>query len=46
MSEEDADSAAASLTLASIAAGGKLTAPVELKDGAAHLAGVKIADLP
>lgn len=46
MSEEEADSAAASLTLASIAAGGKLTAPVELKDGAAHIAGVKIADLP
>ncbi len=46
MSEDEAESAAASLTLASIAAGGKLTAPVELKDGAAHLAGVKIADLP
>lgn len=46
MSEEEAESAAASLTLATIAAGGKLSVPIELKNGAAHLAGVKLADLP
>ncbi|WP_428407551.1 DUF2125 domain-containing protein [Hyphococcus sp.] len=39
---EDVESAAASLTLASIAAGGKLTAPIEFKDGAAHVAGVRL----
>lgn len=42
LSEEDADSVAAALTLAAIANGGKITAPMEFKDGAAHLAGVKI----
>ncbi|WP_375201487.1 DUF2125 domain-containing protein [Hyphococcus sp.] len=46
LSPDEAESAAATLTLATIAAGGKLTAPIELKEGAAHLAGAKIADLP
>ena len=46
LNAEEAEKAAATLTLATIAAGGKLTAPIELKEGAAHIAGAKIADLP
>ncbi len=44
MSVEDAESLAATLTLTAIASGGKITAPIEIKDGAAHLAGIRIAD--
>lgn len=46
LNAQEAEKAAAALTLAAIAAGGKLTAPIELKEGAAHIAGAKIADLP
>ena len=46
MTADEAETAAAALTLAAIAGGGKITAPIELKDGTAELAGVKIADLP
>lgn len=46
LSAEEAEKAAATLTLATIAAGGKLAAQIELKEGAAHIAGAKIADLP
>lgn len=42
LSEENAESVAAALTLAAIANGGKITAPIEFKNGAVHLAGVKI----
>ncbi len=42
MSEEEAESAAAALTLAAITSGGKISAPIEFKGGAAHIAGVKI----
>lgn len=42
----DAEQAAASLTLAAIASGGKITAPLILKDGYATIAGVAIAKLP
>lgn len=46
LSPGEADQAAAALTLAAIAGGGKLKGPIELKNGAARIAGVKIADLP
>lgn len=46
VSREDAETAAASLTLAAIASGGVLTAPLVLNDGVAMIAGVAIADLP
>lgn len=46
MTAEEAESTAAALTLAAIAGGGKIIAPVELKDGAAHIIGVKLAQLP
>lgn len=42
LTEDDAEKAAAALTLAAIANGGKITAPIEIRDGAAQLAGVKI----
>lgn len=45
MSEENAESAGAALTLAAIAGGGKISAPLEFKDGAAQLSGVKIFEL-
>ncbi|PQA87955.1 DUF2125 domain-containing protein [Hyphococcus luteus] len=45
MSEEEADSAGAALTLAAIAGGGKISAPIEFNGGAAHLAGVKIFEM-
>lgn len=44
LTEDDAEKAAAALTLAAIAGGGKIAAPLEFRDGAAHLAGVKIYD--
>ena len=44
MSEQEAQSAAAALTLAAIAGGGKISAPLEFSNGAAHLSGVKILE--
>ncbi len=46
LTAEDAERLAATLTLTAIASGGKINTPILLKDGAAHIAGVKIADLP
>ncbi|NOX81933.1 MAG: DUF2125 domain-containing protein [Alphaproteobacteria bacterium] len=46
LSQTEASAMAAGLTLMAITSGGKITAPIELKDGAAQIAGVKIADLP
>ena len=43
---KDAQSIAASLTLAAIASGGKLKAPLVLKNGVASIAGVRLAELP
>lgn len=45
-SEKDAEQLAAALTLTAIAGGGKVAAPIILKDGTAQIAGAKIADLP
>ncbi len=45
MSEQEAQSAAAALSLVAIAGGGKITAPIEFSNGAAHLSGVKIMEL-
>lgn len=46
LTPQEADAAAAGLTLAAVASGGKISAPIEFKNGAAQIAGVKIADLP
>jgi len=46
ITREEADAAGAALTLTSIAGGGKITAPIDLENGSAKIAGVKIADLP
>ncbi len=46
ISAQDAEVAAAALTLTAITGGGKITAPIDLKDGTAQIAGVKLADLP
>lgn len=46
LSAEDAQATAASLTLMAIAGGGKIAAPIDLKDGTAQLGGIKITDLP
>jgi len=46
LSPAEAEAAAAGLTLAAIAGGGKIAAPIDFKNGAAEIAGVKIADLP
>ncbi len=43
---DEAEAARAGLTLMAIAGGGKISAPVEFRDGAAEIAGVKLADLP
>ena len=43
LTAEDAEAAAAGLTLMAIAGGGKISAPVELSDGSVHIGGVKIA---
>lgn len=43
---KEAETIAATLTLASLAGGGVLRAPLVLKDGAASIAGVRIAALP
>ena len=42
----EAEAAAAGLSLLALAGGGKIAAPIDMKDGAAEIAGVKIADLP
>lgn len=41
----EAQSAAAALTLTAIAGGGKITTPIVLENGAAHIAGAKLFDL-
>lgn len=46
LSLEEAASAGSGLTLLSIAGGGKINAPIEFKNGAAEIAGVKLANLP
>lgn len=46
LSDEDARAAGAALRLAAFATGGEIRAPITLKDGAAKIAGVKIAALP
>lgn len=46
LDEKDADRAAAALTFVALGPGGVVEAPIELKDGAARIAGVKIAKLP
>lgn len=46
LSPEEVEQARAGLTLAAIANGGKLSAPLVLKDGAAQIAGVAVAKLP
>lgn len=46
LSAEEAETAAANLTLMAIAGGGKIAAPIDLKDGAASIGGVKLVELP
>ncbi len=46
LSPAEASAASAGLTLMAMTSGGKITAPIEFKDGSAQIAGVKIADLP
>ena len=46
LSPQEAEAAAAGLTLMAIAGAGKLNAPIDLRNGEAQIAGVKIADLP
>ncbi len=46
LAPDEADAAAAGLALAAMAQGGAIDAPIEMRDGAASVAGVKIADLP
>ena len=46
LSGEEEESAGAGLTLLAIAGGGKISAPIDFKDGAAEIAGVKLANLP
>ncbi len=46
LAPSDAEATAATLTLAAIAGGGKITAPVEFKNGVVQIAGAKLADLP
>lgn len=43
---DEAESIAAALTLTAIAGGGKITTPIVLENGAAHIAGAKLSDLP
>lgn len=45
LTREEAESAGAALTLAAIANGGKITAPLEFREGAAHIAGVTVFEL-
>lgn len=46
LSEEEAASTGAGLTLLAIASGGKISAPIDFSNGAAEIAGVKLANLP
>lgn len=46
LSREEADAAIAGLTLAAMAQGGRIEAPIELHAGAATIGGAKVADLP
>lgn len=46
ITHNEAEIAAAGLSLMAFAAGGLIEAPIELKDGEAQIGGVKIADLP
>lgn len=46
LSREEADAAIAGLTLAAMAQGGRIEAPIKLHAGAATIAGAKVADLP
>ncbi len=46
ISHAEVEVAAAGLSLMALAGGGKIAAPIDLKDGKAQIAGVKIADLP
>lgn len=46
LSQRKANAAQAGLTMASIAQGGKIEAPIILADGTASFAGIKLADLP
>lgn len=46
LSPQEADAAVAGLSLAVLAGGGKIAAPIELKEGKAQISGIKIADLP
>ena len=44
LNSDDAQSAAAGLSLTAIAGGGKITAPIDFRDGAASIAGIKIME--
>lgn len=46
LSPNEANAAIAGLSLMALAGGGKVTAPIDLKNGEASITGVKIADLP
>lgn len=46
LTHNEAETAAAGLSLMAFAGGGKINAPIEMKNGRAEIAGVKIADLP
>lgn len=46
LSPQEADAAIAGLSLMALAGGGKIAAPIELKDGQARISGIKVADLP
>jgi hypothetical protein len=46
LSRAEAEAAAAGLSLMAFAGGGKITAPINLKDGQAQIGGVKVAELP
>jgi len=46
LSHNEAEAAAAGLSLMAFAGGGRIDAPIEMKNGRAEIAGVKIADLP
>ena len=46
LSPQETDAAIAGLSLMALAGGGKVAAPIELKNGQAAISGIKIADLP
>ncbi len=45
LTSKEAEAAAAGLSLMAITSGGKISAPIKLENGAAQIAGIKIADL-